>query len=107
LAGDPTRALQAYQAARSKHSSPDRSAFAIGLVEFDQRGRYASAAEWFARYIQEQPRGPLVDEARGRLMEAWQRSGNAAKAREVAEAYLTRSPRGQYADLARRLTRPE
>ncbi len=107
LAGDPTRALQAYQAARRKHAAPDRSAFAIGLVEFHQRGRYASAAEWFARYVQEQPGGPLAEEARGRLMEAWQRAGNAAQARAAAAAYLSRYPRGQYADLARRLTRPE
>ena len=107
LAGDPARAVQAYEAARGKRASADRSAFAIGLVEFDQRGRYARAAEWFATYIKEQPSGPLAEEAHGRLMDAWQRAGNAAQARAVAATYLSRYPRGQYADLARRLTRAE
>jgi hypothetical protein len=103
LAGDPERAVQAYEAAHRKHPTDDRSAFAIGLVEFDHWHRYRRAAEWFAAYLGEQPDGSLVDEARGRLMEAWQRAGEPAQARAIAEAYLTRSPNGQYADLARRL----
>jgi hypothetical protein len=107
LAGDPARAVTAYEAARRKHSGSDRSAFALGLVEFDQRRHYARAAEWFATYLREQPGGPLAEEAQGRLMDAWQRAGSAAQARSVAEAYLLRHPRGQYADLARRLTRSE
>jgi hypothetical protein len=105
LAGDPERAVQAYEAAHRKHPAADRSAFAIGLVEFDHWHRYRRAADWFAAYLGEQPHGPLVDEAQGRLMEAWQRAGEPAKARAVGEAYLAQSPTGQYADLARRLTR--
>jgi hypothetical protein len=105
LAGDPARAVQAYEAARRKHPTVDRSAFAIGLVEFDHRHRYRAAADWFATYLSEQPEGPLAEEAQGRLMEAWQRAGEISKARAVGEAYLSRHPRGQYADLARRLTR--
>jgi hypothetical protein len=105
LAGDPDRALQAYEAARRKHTTGDRSAFAIGLVQFDHRHRYRDAAGWFAAYVAEQPEGPLVEEAQGRLMEAWERAGETSKARAAAESYLLRHPHGQYADLARRLTR--
>jgi hypothetical protein len=103
LAGDPERAVQAYEAARRKHPAADRSAFAIGLVEFDHHHRYRQAAGWFAAYLGEQPDGPLVEEAQGRLMEAWQRAGEPGRAREVGAAYLARYPRGQYAELARRL----
>jgi hypothetical protein len=103
LAGSPDRALQAYAAARAKHDAGDRSAFSMGLVEFEQRRRYAAAAGWFATYLREQPRGPLAEQAEGRLMEAWQRAGDAPRARAAAQAYLARSPSGTYADLARRL----
>jgi hypothetical protein len=105
LAGDPDRAIQAYEAARRKHAAGDRSAFAIGLIEFDQRHHYRRAAEWFETYVREQPRGPLVEESEGRLMEAWQQAGEASKARQAAEAYLGSHPGGQYVDLARRLKR--
>jgi hypothetical protein len=105
LAGDSTRALQAYEAARRRGTASDRSAFAIGLVEFDHRRRFRQAAEWFATYVAEQPGGPLAEEAQGRLIEAWQRAGEEGKARAVGQVYLARYPRGQYADLARHLTR--
>lgn len=107
LAGDPERALQAYGAARKKRDDAGRSAFAIGLIEFDHRRRYQQAAEWFAIYVREQPRGALVEEAEGRLIEAWQRAGEASKAKQAAEAYLARHPAGQYADLALRTKRAE
>jgi hypothetical protein len=104
LAGSPERALQAYAAARSKRTGADRSAFGMGLVEFDQRRSYRAAAGWFATYLREQPQGPLAEQAEGRVMDAWQRAGEPARARAAAQAYLGRYPHGAYADLARRLT---
>jgi hypothetical protein len=107
LAGDPDHAMQAYAAARRRREGTDRSAFAIGLIEFDHRHRYRRAAEWFETYVREQPQGPLVEEAEGRSMEAWQRAGEPSKAREAAQGYLARHPTGPYADLARRTKRAE
>jgi hypothetical protein len=107
LAGDPDHAMQAYEAARRRRDGADRSAFAIGLIEFDHRHHYGRAAEWFETYVREQPRGPLVEEAEGRLMEAWQRAGEPSKARQAARDYLARHPTGPYADLARRTQRAE
>jgi FecR protein len=104
LAGSPARAEQAYAAARAKRGAADRSAFGLGLVQFDQRRDYRGAATWFATYLREQPAGPLAEQAEGRVMDAWQRAGEPARAREAAQGYLTRYPRGAYADLARRLT---
>ncbi len=104
LAGSPARAEQAYAAARAKRGAADRSAFGLGLVAFDQRRDYRGAATWFATYLREQPRGPLSEQAEGRVMDAWQRAGEPVRAREAAQGYLTRYPRGAYADLARRLT---
>jgi hypothetical protein len=104
LAGSPARAAQAYEAARRKRgATPDRSAFGLGLVAFDQRRDYRAAAAWFQTYLREQPRGALAEQAEGRLMDAWQRAGEGARAREAARGYLARYPHGAYGDLARRL----
>jgi hypothetical protein len=104
LAGSPARAAQAYEAARRKRGgTPDRSAFGLGLVAFDQRHDYRSAAAWFQTYLREQPHGALAEQAEGRLMDAWQRAGEAGRAREAARGYLARYPHGAYGDLARRL----
>jgi hypothetical protein len=103
LAGSPSRAVQAYEAARAKRAAPDRSAFALGLVAFEQRHDFRAAAQWFATYLREQPRAPLAEQAEGRLIDAWQRAGEAGNARVAAKGYLARYPHGAYADLARRL----
>jgi hypothetical protein len=104
LAGSPARAAQAYEAARGKRgAAPDRSAFGLGLVAFDQRRDYRAAAAWFQTYLREQPRGALAEQAEGRLMDAWQRAGEGARARDSARGYLVRYPHGAYGDLARRL----
>jgi TolA-binding protein len=72
-------------------------------MAFDQRAHYAEAARWFSAYLAEQPRGPLMGDAAGRLLEAHERDGNQAAARRAAKAYLRRFPDGPYAGQARRI----
>jgi len=79
------------------------AAFALGRIEFDRNQSYEEAAEWFGTYLKEQPGGPLTREARGRLMEATFRSGDADGARDLARAYLREYPAGPHAEIARGL----
>lgn len=104
LSGNSGRALQAYQASRQRRPRAKRSAFAIGLVHFDQRHAYGEAARWFSTYLQEQPGGPLAEQAAGRLMDAAERAGDYATARATAQKYLAQHAAGPYVDLARRLS---
>lgn len=107
LAGNSARALQAYQAARARGPAGSRSAFAIGLVQFDQRHAYGEAARWFSTYLREHPGGPLAEQAAGRLMEAAEKSGDRSTARATAKRYVAEHPHGAYAGLARRLAADE
>ena len=79
------------------------AAFSLGRLEFDNHGAYAEAAEWFRTYLKEQPRGDLSREAQGRLLEAVERVGDHAGARELATQYLQDYPQGPHAELARSL----
>jgi hypothetical protein len=76
------------------------AAFALGRIAFERRGNYFDAAHWFAIYLDEDPSGPLMGDAAGRLIEARYRAGDRSGARRDAEHYLRRFPRGPYADTA-------
>ncbi|HMJ51245.1 MAG TPA: FecR domain-containing protein [Polyangiaceae bacterium] len=104
FSGNPTRARQAYLAARAKLAGGGRSAYSLGLTAFDQDQDFASAARWFEVYLREQPDGKLRGEAEGRLIEAWQRAGDEEKARQAAARYLRDYPNGTQAPLARQLS---
>ncbi len=104
-AGDPSNARQAYSLLRQRFAGTRQAAvaaFSLGVLEFDQWRSYGKAATWFRTYIQENPRGPLIREARGRLMEALHRSGS-EEARSLATEYLRDYPSGPYAELAQRI----
>lgn len=108
VAGRADRATEALLALRQRFPSDSRraaAAFALGKVAFDQRGAYKEAARWFATSVREQPRGSLVREASGRLMEALQKSGDSGGAKRAAREYLARYPGGPHADVARSLLR--
>lgn len=105
----PQVAIQAYTILRRrfpKGAQSAQAAFAIARLHFDQLGQYDEAARWFRTYLAEQPRGPFAREALGRLMEAEQRSGQHARAKETAGRYLERYPQGPHARLAQRLVGP-
>jgi TolA-binding protein len=103
LAGDATRAEQAYGRALARFPKLDRPAFALGVLSFEARHDYRAAATWFARYLREHPSGPLATEASGRLIEALQSGGDSARARAAATTYLRQHPDGAHAALARSL----
>jgi hypothetical protein len=106
--GELALARRVYQLVRSREPASHTAAFAafaLGRMEFDDRGAHREAAEWFRVYLREEPRGHLAREARGRLMEALQRAGNASAARQVAEEYLRLHPHGPHATLAEQLAR--
>jgi TolA-binding protein len=103
-AGNAKEARVAYLAARGKLPGGGRSAYGLGLTAFEQEGDFVGAAQWFERYLAEQPDGDLRREAAGRAMEAWQRAGARDRARAAALQYLRQYPTGPQAPMARELT---
>ena len=104
LSGETARAVEALVTLRQRFpgsSSAATGAFSLGRLAFEKRAAYTEAARWFATYLDEQPAGPLMGDAVGRLMEARQRSGDHSAARRDAERYLQRFPEGPYAGTAR------
>jgi TolA-binding protein len=104
LSGETSRAVEALVTLRQRFpasTSAATGAFSLGRLAFEKRGAYAEAARWFATYLNEQPQGPLMGDAIGRLMEARDRAGDRAAARRDAERYLQRFPEGPYAGTAR------
>jgi TolA-binding protein len=106
LKNRPQQAIQALGVLRRRFPGSERAgvaAFNIARVHFDQRGAYDEAARWFRTYLREQPSGPLVREAQGRLMEALYRSGDRDGAARLAEQYLAANPNGPHARVAHTL----
>jgi TolA-binding protein len=104
LSDDIDHARQALVAVRRRFPRDGRSsvaAFTLGRLAFDRNHAYADAANWFRRYLSEAPSGDLAREASGRLIEAYQLSGNRSEAMEAARKYLSEYPTGPHADLAR------
>jgi transmembrane sensor len=104
LSGRTARATEALRAIRQRFPQTmdaSTAAFTLGRIAFEQRDAYEEAAYWFGTYLTEQPTGPLMGDSVGRLMEARQRAGDLAGARQDAERYLRRFPKGPYASEAR------
>lgn len=101
FAGRPARAKEALLALRKRFGARGSSAFLLGKISADQLRSPGEASVWFETYLQEEPGGPLAEQALGRLLEIRKRDAGAA--RLVAERYLARYPTGAYAALARSL----
>jgi TolA-binding protein len=109
LAGRRARAVEAYSAVRRRFGGSEaaaNAAFHLGQLAFDGAQSYGEAHRWFSTYLGERPGGALAAEALGRSMEAEQRLGDLAAAREAARAYLARYPGGAHAELATSLLAP-
>ena len=106
LSGRVDRAVQALTTVRQRFAGSEEAAnaaFSLGRIAFDQQKAYSEASRWFSAYLAEQPGGPLMGDAFGRLIEARERSGDLAGAQTDAERYLRRFPQGPYAAEARRI----
>jgi TolA-binding protein len=77
--------------------------YLLGRVEELLEGGTAQAIVWYDEYLVKAPNGPLVGEALGRKMILTEKLDGAARARAVAQEYLRRFPRGNYAGSAREL----
>jgi TolA-binding protein len=77
--------------------------YLLGRVEESRDTRTAQAIAWYDEYLARAPTGPLVGEALGRKMILTEKLEGPARARAVAEDYLRRFPKGNYAGSAREL----
>lgn len=83
------------------------AAFLLGRTESDER-RLEAARAHFEQAIALAPDGPLVEQARGRLLEVMLELATPEApeaARKAARQYLDHHPRGAWAGLAQRLTK--
>ncbi len=101
-------ARQALIAERERFPRSSRardSAFLLGRLEESKADAESSARalKWYDLYLKEAPSGAYSSEALGRKMTATERLRGVSAAREVADQYLRRFPRGTYAGAARAL----
>ena len=73
----------------------------LGRLEL-QRGRQAQAADAFERSVLLAPKGPLGDEAWGRLLETLGELHQSERLHRIAEHYLALFPDGASAERANR-----
>lgn len=105
LTGHPGDASRWLRQAVDGHSGDPRAsvaAFTLGRVLLNQSGQPREAAEAFARARRLSPGGALAEDALAREVEAWFRAGAPEAARQRAEQYLERYPRGRRAGAVRR-----
>jgi transmembrane sensor len=106
LGGQPRRALAPLERILSAHASDSRAplaAFTLGRTLLEQLGRPREAAQAFATAQRLDPKGALSQDALAREVESWSRAGDAALARERAERYSERYPKGRRLQAVRRL----
>ena len=105
----PDLARSALLAERRRFPESPRSLEAIyllGRVEEARDTGIAQAIAWYDEYLTRAPTGPLVGEALGRKMTLTDKLEGPARARSLAEEYLRRFPKGNYAGSARELLAP-
>lgn len=106
LGGHPEKAISLLDRVVTSHGSDSRAplaAFTLGRTLLDQLGRPREAAQAFATARRLDPRGAMAQDALAREVESWSRAGEQALARERAEEYVERYPRGRRVDAVRRL----
>jgi TolA-binding protein len=80
--------------------------YLLGRVDESQETGTTQAIAWYDEYLAQAPTGPLAGEALGRKMTLTDKLEGPARARSLAEEYLWRFPKGNYAASARELLAP-
>jgi hypothetical protein len=80
--------------------------YLLGRVEESREAGTAQAIAWYDEYLTHAPNDPLAGEALGRKMILTEKLAGPTRARAVAEDYLRRFPKGNYARSARELVAP-
>ena len=97
LSGHPRQAVLPLQQVIAKHSGESQAAiaaFTLGKIQLDQLGEPAAAASAFETALALQLPGSLAEDTLARLVEAYARSHDPARARAAAERYRARYPTG-------------
>jgi TolA-binding protein len=98
-AGHPAQALPYLRRLLRDHPADARAplaAFTLGRILLAELDRPAEAADAFALSRRLAPGGPMASHALAREVEAAARSGDAARARRLAETYLADYPAGPH-----------
>lgn len=106
--GDTGLAVAALIALRERYagsSQARRAVYLLGRVHAESLGQQGEACGWFSRYLAESPKGELVEEALGRMMDSCAKGGLRDSARLAAKLYLARYPAGVFRELALSLSR--
>jgi TolA-binding protein len=99
------RALLALRRRFAGAPAAEDAAFHLGRLA-EAAGQPREALSWYARYLDETPRGPYAADALSRRARATAAVFGPEAARPVAEEYLRRFPTGDWAEGARALARP-
>ena len=97
LSGHPREAVLPLQQIMAGHSGDSRAAiaaFTLGKIQLDQLGEPAAAAGAFERALSSNLPGSLAEDTLARLVLAYARAHDSARARAAAERYRTQFPKG-------------
>jgi transmembrane sensor len=100
LQGNDKAAISALTKLLESHPDDARAAlaaFSLGRVIIStQGGSPQTAARAFAKARKLDPKGPLVEDALLREVEAWDEAGDSRRVRSRAEKYMRLFPQGRY-----------
>ena len=103
-AGRGDEAQKALMAIRERFGETKRAklaAFLLGRVALELNDNPHEGIKWLNTYLKEDPNGPLAEEALGRLIIAYMKSGQKKKASDCAESYLESYANGAFAEIAK------
>lgn len=104
LSGHPAEAVPYLRRVLKEHGGDSRAplaAFTLGRMYLGQLGSPGEAAAAFAQVRAMAPSGPLAEDALAREVEARARTGEKAKAQQLAREYLQRYPVGRRTAIVR------